>query len=324
MATAPAPRADLPGLTGIRGVAAWFVVLYHIRLGVAWALPPPVVAVLGKGYLAVDLFFMLSGFVLWLNYDDRLRAGGIGEAATFLARRIARIWPLHVFMLAGAVAFVLATAAAGRPPSDHYPWGELPLHLALMQNWGLTNALTWNDPAWSISCEFAAYLLFPLLALAADWRRFGTTVLCALLLLLAATLCAVMWARGETSLGADIPRFGLQLRAFQLIKSIRHPFLLSIDRVEVVAGELVIVTELADQNLHELWNASLPTRIVFIRALWLTRLLRLSEKAAASSQRRTWQTMKSKTVNRFVERIGDTRSLAHRHRHPGASLLLRL
>src|SRR5450755_79185 len=45
-----------------------------------------------------------------------------------------------------------------------------------------------------------------------------------------------------------------ELRAFKLIKSIRHPFLLSIDRVEVVSGELVIVTELADQNLHELWE----------------------------------------------------------------------
>ncbi|MBI2806198.1 MAG: protein kinase [Planctomycetes bacterium] len=45
-----------------------------------------------------------------------------------------------------------------------------------------------------------------------------------------------------------------ELRALQLIKSIRHPFLLSIDRVEVVAGELVIVTELADENLHELWE----------------------------------------------------------------------
>jgi serine/threonine protein kinase len=45
-----------------------------------------------------------------------------------------------------------------------------------------------------------------------------------------------------------------ELRAFQLIKSIRHPFLLSMDRVEIVAGELVIVTELADQNLHELWE----------------------------------------------------------------------
>ena len=45
-----------------------------------------------------------------------------------------------------------------------------------------------------------------------------------------------------------------ELRAVQLIKSIRHPFLLSIDRVEVVAGELVIITELADENLHELWE----------------------------------------------------------------------
>lgn len=45
-----------------------------------------------------------------------------------------------------------------------------------------------------------------------------------------------------------------ELRASQLIKSIRHPFLLSMDRVEIVAGELVIITELADRNLHELWE----------------------------------------------------------------------
>src|SRR5438874_2381215 len=43
-----------------------------------------------------------------------------------------------------------------------------------------------------------------------------------------------------------------ELRAVQLIKSIRHPFLLSIDRVENVGGELAIITELADRNLHEL------------------------------------------------------------------------
>src|SRR5690348_10636923 len=45
-----------------------------------------------------------------------------------------------------------------------------------------------------------------------------------------------------------------ELRALQLIKSIRHPFLLSIDRVEIVGGELVIITELADCNLHNLWE----------------------------------------------------------------------
>src|ERR1700682_4074518 len=48
-----------------------------------------------------------------------------------------------------------------------------------------------------------------------------------------------------------------ELRAFKLIKSIRHPFLLSMDRVEIVDGELVIITELADQNLHELWEQCL-------------------------------------------------------------------
>ena len=210
MATAAIePRADLPALTGIRGIAAWIVVLYHIRMGAAWALPPDVVSVLSKGYLAVDLFFMLSGFVLWLNYSERLRAGGISEAPAFLLRRIARIWPLHLVMLAGAIAFVLVVAATGREPSEHYPWSELPLHLALMQNWGLTDALTWNDPAWSISCEFAAYIMLPLLVLAADWRRFGTPALCGLLVLLALCLSGLMAAGGATSLGEQIPRFGL-------------------------------------------------------------------------------------------------------------------
>ena len=210
MATAAIePRSDLKCLTGIRGIAAWLVVLYHVRVGAAWAMPDEVSAILAKGYLAVDLFFMLSGFVLWLNYAERLRAGGLGQAPSFLLRRIARIWPLHLFMLAGAVAFVLVVAATGRPASDHYPWSELPLHLALMQNWGFTDALTWNDPAWSISCEFAAYLMFPLLVVAVDWKRFGSLALTALIALLALTLHFLLAAGGAETLGADIPRFGV-------------------------------------------------------------------------------------------------------------------
>lgn len=55
-------------------------------------------------------------------------------------------------------------------------------------------------------------------------------------------------------LDADSKKAEEELRAVQLIKSIRHPFLLSIDRVENIQGELVIVTELADQNLHERWQ----------------------------------------------------------------------
>jgi serine/threonine protein kinase len=65
-------------------------------------------------------------------------------------------------------------------------------------------------------------------------------------------------------LGNDSAQAEEELRAFQLIKSIRHPFLLSIDRVEIVAGELVIVTELADQNLHELWEQYLSRGVAGI------------------------------------------------------------
>jgi peptidoglycan/LPS O-acetylase OafA/YrhL len=206
------PHSDLPALTGIRGLAAWFVVLYHIRVGAVAYLPEEASFVLSKGYLAVDLFFMLSGFVLWLNYSDRLRRDGFEAVPKYLARRVARIWPLHVFILALTVAYAFLVASTGDLNSAHYPWAELPLHLLLIHNWGFTAGLTWNDPSWSISGEAAAYLLFPLIVLAVDWRRLSPALAIAALLLLALLLSAVMGWNGASILDRDIPRFGL-LRA---------------------------------------------------------------------------------------------------------------
>jgi peptidoglycan/LPS O-acetylase OafA/YrhL len=213
MSGAPAePRADLPALTGIRGLAAWFVVLYHIRVG-AWPyLPAEAYYAVSKGYLAVDLFFMLSGFVLWLNYSDRLRRDGFGAVPKYLARRVARVWPLHLFILALTVVYAALVAATGTLNTAHYPWEELPLHILLIHNWGFTSALTWNDPSWSISGEAAAYLLFPLIVLATPWRKLSPIWAIAGLLLLAFLLAAAMGWNGATILDRDIPRFGL-LRA---------------------------------------------------------------------------------------------------------------
>lgn len=209
MTAAAAPeRIDLPALTGVRGLAAWFVVLYHLRTGAA-ALPPEIIAVAAKGYLAVDLFFLLSGFVLWLNAGEALGREGVAAAPRFLVRRVARLWPLHLAILAGAVAFALVLDAAGRPNRIDYPWGQLPLHLLLVQNWGFTDELAWNDPAWSISCEWAAYLLLPLFALAVDWRRLSTGHLLAVAATLLVGLHLVFAQAGHATLGADIPRLGL-------------------------------------------------------------------------------------------------------------------
>jgi len=200
-------KTELRALTSVRGIAAWLVVLFHIRLSIA-GLPASVEAVLAKGYLAVDFFFLLSGFVIWMSWSDRVRDGGAAAVPDFLQRRIARIWPLHLFVLGVAVALALLLRATGRE-TPHFPFAELPLHVALLQNWGFTPALSWNDPAWSISCELGAYLPFPLLVLAVDWRRIPTAAILAAIAVLLALLHTVFALDGAAALGQQIPRLGL-------------------------------------------------------------------------------------------------------------------
>jgi peptidoglycan/LPS O-acetylase OafA/YrhL len=200
--------AQLDALTGIRGVAAWFVVLYHMRVSMVALVPPGVIAVFGQGYLAVDLFFMLSGFVIWLNYAARFRERGLAELPHFWWRRFARIWPLHAAILSALVLFALVLLATGREDAS-YPFPELPLHFLLVQNWGFTSELNWNNPAWSISTEFAAYLAFPFIVLALPWERLRPRALLGFAVLLCALLHLLFAARGETSIGEEITRLGL-------------------------------------------------------------------------------------------------------------------
>ena len=198
---------NLRGLTGARGIAAWFVVLYHLRfsLGVS----PSMMDVLAKGYLAVDFFFVLSGFVIWLSYVDRIRTRRWAAVPDFLMRRIARIWPLHLVMLAFAVALAGLLFVTGRPADPRFDFADLPAHIFLVQNWRGYGSLDWNDPAWSISCELFAYLLFPLLALSIDWRRLPTWAIIGATSLVIAVLASIMALRGLTTLGQFIPQFGL-------------------------------------------------------------------------------------------------------------------
>ncbi|RYY29139.1 MAG: acyltransferase [Sphingomonadales bacterium] len=183
------------------------IVLFHIRDAMPW-LPHGVMAVLSHGYLAVDFFFLLSGFVIWNSYTDRIRSGGAAALPDFFKRRIARIWPLHIFMLGVGLAIALLLNAAGRDTHD-FPMSELPLHVLLLQNWGFTSHLSWNDPAWSISCELAAYLLFPLLAFAIDWRRVPTLAILAAIAALLSLLHTIFATRGLTQLGQELTQLGV-------------------------------------------------------------------------------------------------------------------
>jgi len=114
---------------------------------------------------------------------------------------------LHLVVLGGAVLLALALAVADRHNPAEFPFHELPLHVFLLQNWGFTDALTWNDPAWSISCELAAYLLFPLLVCAVDWRTLPSW-----LVALAAAAFLIILAAATAhlpTLGHDIVHYGV-------------------------------------------------------------------------------------------------------------------
>ena len=151
--------ADLPELTSIRALAALMVILFHF-----YALPGADSAagrLVAAGGLGVDLFFMLSGLILahvyWRDWQE-----GRFEYGPFLARRLARLYPVHLATLLGFVALYAGARAAGVGSSfEGEDWSAFWIHLAGLHAWGLTDGAAWNHPSWSISAEGFAYLAFP-------------------------------------------------------------------------------------------------------------------------------------------------------------------
>ena len=100
----PRSVGEIKALTGLRGVAALWVVWHHLGREPGFAVPFGQALPL-RGYLAVDLFFVLSGFVLSLAFADWFIAGVNWRAAgVFAARRLTRIWPMHAAALLALLA----------------------------------------------------------------------------------------------------------------------------------------------------------------------------------------------------------------------------
>lgn len=123
-------------------------------------------------YLFVDYFFVLSGFVIAHAYAGRLRTARDG--GRFMVRRLGRVWPLHALMLGIFVALELARLVFhfdGTPPFTRDRSMEaIFTNLLLVQAWHIHPHLTWNGPAWTLSAEWACYLIFAGLVLAAPKR----------------------------------------------------------------------------------------------------------------------------------------------------------
>jgi peptidoglycan/LPS O-acetylase OafA/YrhL len=170
--------SQLPSLTSLRGLAALWVVLFHYT-----ALYFPRLdmtghsSLIGKGYLAVDLFFMLSGFVMTHVYYRAFCASVKENYRSFLVARVARLYPLHVVVLLLFVATALLVQllaygstgiAEAIPLTGTRSLAAAIANLFMLQGLSAEH-LSWNYPSWSISVEFMAYLAFPLI-LPVVWR----------------------------------------------------------------------------------------------------------------------------------------------------------
>ena len=179
-------------LDSLRGVCACMVVLMHFGSDSHFYR----LTLLHNGFLFVDFFFVLSGFVIATSYGSKL-AGGF-PIKTFMGLRFARIYPLHFFMLMIFLAFELAYALHGAVPGTRVPFvgnyspESLIAELFLVQTFVGPDAVPWNGLSWSIAVEFWTYLLFALVA------RFANRLLvplCLLTMIVAPLYLAVLTDR---------------------------------------------------------------------------------------------------------------------------------
>jgi peptidoglycan/LPS O-acetylase OafA/YrhL len=142
------PRAQLPALTGIRALAAFWVVTRHFRSYLLDAFPDLHIfaPLFNTGYLGVDLFFILSGFILTYTHFDKMTDGySWRKAVGFLWLRIGRVWPMTAFvtLLFGLYfLYQYATTHATSVTSQADP-GRLVVHLLLIQGW-FPHPLDWE------------------------------------------------------------------------------------------------------------------------------------------------------------------------------------
>jgi peptidoglycan/LPS O-acetylase OafA/YrhL len=160
---------EVPSLTGLRGAAAIWVLLYHVatfapRFGVSWIADVPG---LKWGWMGVDLFFVLSGFILMRVHAGDFLRPTVEATAQFARARLARVYPLSLAVL-GLIVLVawwdpsfVAWSQARNP--DNFSLMAFLRTALLATRWGPPGG-DWNQPVWSLSVELVGYCAFPLLA----------------------------------------------------------------------------------------------------------------------------------------------------------------
>jgi peptidoglycan/LPS O-acetylase OafA/YrhL len=164
-------RREIRALTGLRGVAAVWVCVFHFRLLVWDVWGESHTPLVDNGFFGVDIFFILSGFILAHVHLYDFQTFSAQRLKRFAALRFFRIYPLHAFVMFGLLLLVILLPsyaeffAAKIHDPQRFALSRFIPSLILIQQWGFYPGTTpWNGVTWTLSAEVLAYTGFPVLA----------------------------------------------------------------------------------------------------------------------------------------------------------------
>jgi peptidoglycan/LPS O-acetylase OafA/YrhL len=181
---------NVPSLTGVRGIAALWVLVFHVQAFPKSfdIVPLGGLPILRSGWAGVDLFFVLSGFILMLVHEADFKTLSWLRIGRFAWLRFFRVYPLAtvVLLLIGLLALADAGFAYWYQNSAHprnFTLVAFIRTLLLANRWWLPTDGDWNQPEWSLSAEIVGYMAFPLIAYAAAkitnrWLLVGLAFAC--------------------------------------------------------------------------------------------------------------------------------------------------
>jgi len=274
--------SEIRALSGARAIPPLVLVMFHFCEQRGYFGVPALDALVGKGYLWVEFFFALSGFVLIHVYGAR--AASLFRVKTFLAflqTRLSRLYPLHLAMLLLMAAIVGVTRAmaplTGQMSIFDQPYhpivsvGTFAANLFLVQAWNLFPYLSWNAPSWFVSVEFLLCILFPVYAVVArGGRRRGILLIAAGI----AGLAALAATSGEHGLDLTfhngiyrgIAAFAVGVGLAVVYRSLRHVdvHLANVLQVGALAG-LVFAIWFAGprHSMNDVFVAAMEMALVF-------------------------------------------------------------
>ena len=282
------PQRDyLPALTGLRFTLAVWVIMNHIvgkgMMLEDWtsAQPWPVARIFHAGYLAVQTFFVLSGFVLARTYAET--EWNRGTLTSYAAARFARIYPVYLLSLILVSPFAIEMMLkSGWDAARRF--SLMGNYFFVFQGWTGALGVGWNTPAWTLSCEFFFYAAFPLLFLAlrrARWAAIGAAFVVALILPIALDHAGVPWRFKPLYHTADFIAGIAAARMFVLLDrtpKLRDRGYLFYLPALAVGAWLVLNPHAVDTSEADLNTWLRPVNVLLIAGLalsggWLARLL---------------------------------------------------